>query len=136
MRREQRRAESERRAEERTRSFCEHCGNHHNNFHAAGCPLAEDVAGPAIREDRPHRQGSSNLDVVEKILRARGCAMTVGEIVDAAVGEFTLPTQSRTPRTVVGRDLAIDVRDRGGASRFARVSPGTFALRQISPEVP
>jgi hypothetical protein len=124
--------ERERRAQEREQAppLCEHCGNHRNNLHAVSCPLAEDE-GSVIRADRPRHQGPSNLDVVEKILRARGCAMTVGEIVEAAVGELALPTRSRTPRTAVGRDLAIDVRDRGETSRFARVSPGTFALRQL-----
>ena len=90
---------------------------------------AQTSAAPEAKAPRGRRASDvpSNLDVVEKILRARGGAMTVSEIVEAAVGEFLLPTQSKTPWTVVSRDLALDVRR--GDSRFVRTAPGTFALR-------
>ena len=90
---------------------------------------AQSIAPPEAKAPKVRRASDvpSNLDVVEKILSARGCAMTVSEIIEVAVGEFSLPTQSKTPKTVVSRDLALDVRR--GDSRFVRTAPGTFALR-------
>jgi len=99
-------------------------------------PITEARANSEVVFQRPRRTSGipSNLDVVEQILRERGTPMTVGEIVEAAIGVHALPTHSRTPRTVIARDLAIDVRDRVD-SRFIRVSPGVFALRSC-PDTP
>lgn len=74
----------------------------------------------------------STLDVVAEILReVAPRALCAKEIADLA-GE-RLPTASRTPQTVVSRDLAIDVRDRGAASRFLRVDRGEFVLKEALP---
>src|SRR5262245_27776313 len=70
----------------------------------------------------------STLNVVEEILRERRIPMVVREIVEAA-GE-RLPTKSKTPDTVVARDLAMDIKRRGGESKFCRVSPGRYTLRE------
>jgi hypothetical protein len=71
----------------------------------------------------------STLFVVEEVLRERGTPMVVREIVLAA-GE-RLPSKSKTPDTVVARDLAMDIKRRGEASKFTRVSPGKYTLREL-----
>ena len=69
----------------------------------------------------------STLNVVEKVLRERAVPMVVREIVEAAGAE--LPTRSRTPDTVVARDLAMEIKRNGEASLFVRTSPGKYTLR-------
>jgi hypothetical protein len=71
----------------------------------------------------------STLSVVEEVLRERGVPMVVREIVEAA-GE-RLPTKSRTPDTVVARDLSMDIKRRGSDSLFIRTSPGKYTLRAL-----
>jgi hypothetical protein len=71
----------------------------------------------------------STLFVVEEVLRERGTPMVVREIVTAA-GE-RLPSKSKTPDTVVARDLAMDIKKRGMDSKFTRVSPGKYTLREL-----
>ena len=74
----------------------------------------------------------STLDVVAEVLReVAPRALKAREIAELARGR--LPTASRTPETVVSRDLAIDVRDRGEASRFLRVGRGEFVLKHALP---
>ena len=72
----------------------------------------------------------STLHVVEEVLRERRTPMVVREIVEVA-GQ-RLPTRSRTPDTVVARDLAMDLKRRGGDSLFARVAPGKYTLREYA----
>lgn len=72
----------------------------------------------------------STLNVVEEILRERGIPMVVREIVEVAGPR--LPTKSRTPDTVVARDLAMDIKRRGAESKFARVAPGKYTLRDLA----
>jgi HB1, ASXL, restriction endonuclease HTH domain len=69
----------------------------------------------------------STLAVVEEILRETGVPMSVRQIVEYSAGR--LPTRSRTPDTVVARDLSMDIKRLGATSRFARVAPGRYALR-------
>jgi DNA (cytosine-5)-methyltransferase 1 len=74
----------------------------------------------------------STLDVVAEVLReVAPRALCAREIAERAGGR--LPTASRTPQTVVSRDLAIDVRDHGAASRFLRVDRGEFVLKEALP---
>jgi DNA (cytosine-5)-methyltransferase 1 len=74
----------------------------------------------------------STLDVAAEILReVAPRALCAREIAERAGAR--LPTASRTPQTVVSRDLAIDVRDRGAASRFLRVDRGEFVLKEALP---
>jgi hypothetical protein len=72
----------------------------------------------------------STLLVVEEVLRERGTPMVVREIVQFAAER--LPTKSKTPDTVVARDLAMDIKKHGPESRFARVSPGRYTLRELA----
>jgi len=71
----------------------------------------------------------STLAVVEKILRETGSPMSVREIVEAAGDE--LPTRSKTPDTVVARDLSMDIKKKGEASPFIRTSPGRYTMREV-----
>jgi hypothetical protein len=74
----------------------------------------------------------STLDVVAEVLREFAPrALCVREIVQHAGDR--LPTASRTPATVVRRDLAIDIRTFGETSRFARVDRGKFLLKASLP---
>jgi hypothetical protein len=70
----------------------------------------------------------STLAVVEAILREAAMPLSVREIVERA-GE-TLPTKSKTPDTVVARDLSMDIKKKGEGSAFVRSSPGRYAMRE------
>ncbi len=74
----------------------------------------------------------STLVVVEEVLKEHRSPMVVREIVVAAGDR--LPTRSRTPDTVVARDLAMNIKLEGDASRFARVAPGKYTLRAYAHE--
>jgi hypothetical protein len=71
----------------------------------------------------------STLAVVEEILRETQVPMSVRQIVEHAGSR--LPTRSKTPDTVVARDLSMDIKRRGEASVFIRTSPGRYAIREV-----
>lgn len=71
----------------------------------------------------------STLSVVEEILRTSGAPISVREIVERAGAR--LPSKSKTPDTVVARDLAMDIKRQGDQSRFVRTSPGRYTLREL-----
>ncbi len=74
----------------------------------------------------------STLDVVAEVLReVAPRALKARQIAELAGPR--LPTASRTPETVVSRDLAIDVKDKGAMSRFLRVGRGEFVLKEALP---
>src|SRR5690242_13092580 len=72
----------------------------------------------------------STLAVVEEILRETTVAMSVREIVERA--GVRLPSKSKTPDTVVARDLSMDIKKKGEASLFVRTSPGRYTLRSLA----
>src|SRR5579863_2780346 len=74
----------------------------------------------------------STLAVVEEILRETAVPMSVREIVERAGAR--LPSKSKTPDTVVARDLAMDIKKKGEASLFVRTSPGRYTLRALAPQ--
>jgi hypothetical protein len=71
----------------------------------------------------------STLAVVEEILRETAVPMSVREIVERAGAR--LPSKSKTPDTVVARDLSMDIKKRGEGSLFVRTSPGRYTLRTL-----
>ena len=71
----------------------------------------------------------STLAVVEEILRETRVPMSVREIVECAGDR--LPTKSKTPDTVVARDLSMDIKRKGETSRFARTAPGRYTMREL-----
>ncbi len=72
----------------------------------------------------------STLAVVEEILRETAVPMSVREIVERAGAR--LPSKSKTPDTVVARDLAMDIKKKAEASLFTRTSPGRYTLRALA----
>ena len=72
----------------------------------------------------------STLVVVEEILRETAGPMSVREIVERA--GVRLPSKSKTPDTVVARDLSMDIKKKGETSLFARTSPGRYTLRSLA----
>ncbi|MEM9491205.1 MAG: winged helix-turn-helix domain-containing protein [Myxococcota bacterium] len=71
----------------------------------------------------------STLAVVEVILRETGVPMSVRQIVEHSDGR--LPTKSKTPDTVVARDLSMDIKKKGEESLFIRTAPGRYTLRAL-----
>jgi hypothetical protein len=71
----------------------------------------------------------STLAVVEEILRETAVPMSVREIVERAGAR--LPSKSKTPDTVVARDLSMDIKRKGEGSMFIRTSPGRYTLRAL-----
>lgn len=71
----------------------------------------------------------STLAVVEEILRETEVPMSVREIVERAGAR--LPSKSKTPDTVVARDLSMDIKKKGEASLFIRTSPGRYTLKSL-----
>jgi hypothetical protein len=72
----------------------------------------------------------STLAVVEEILRETAVPMSVREIVERA--GVRLPSKSKTPDTVVARDLSMDIKRNGEVSLFVRTSPGRYTLRMFA----
>lgn len=72
----------------------------------------------------------STLVVVEEILRETAVPMSVREIVERA--GVRLPSKSKTPDTVVARDLSMDIKRKGESSLFVRTSPGRYTLRTLA----
>ena len=72
----------------------------------------------------------TTLDVVEDILRETAVPMSVREIVERAGAR--LPSKSKTPDTVVARDLSMDIKRKGETSLFVRTSPGRYTLRALA----
>ena len=72
----------------------------------------------------------STLAVVEEMLRETRVPMSVREIVDRAGAR--LPSKSKTPDTVVARDLAMDIKRNGDGSLFVRTAPGRYMLRAFA----
>jgi HB1/ASXL restriction endonuclease-like protein with HTH domain len=75
----------------------------------------------------------STLAVVEEILRETAVPMSVREIVERAGAR--LPSKSKTPDTVVARDLSMDIKKKGDTSLFVRTSPGRYTLRTLAGSV-
>jgi hypothetical protein len=72
----------------------------------------------------------STLVVVEEILREANQPLSVREIVERAGP--ALPTRSKTPDTVVARDLSMDLKRKADESMFVRASPGRYTLRSMA----
>ena len=71
----------------------------------------------------------NTLVLVEEVLREAAVPLSVREIVERA--GLRLPSKSRTPDTVVARDLSMDIKRHAEASRFARTAPGRYTLRSL-----
>ena len=72
---------------------------------------------------------ASVLDVVASVLAAEQKPLTVFEITDRALVAGWV-THGITPRATVESRLAMDIKAKGDGSRFVRVAPRTYALRE------
>lgn len=108
-----------------------HIGNDRSRGNAdKGDFLDEVIADRAQRLDVAEQRlglGRKTLPIVAEILREAGRPLRVKEII--ALGGDRLPTNSKTPETAIGRDLALDIKHKRNASAFVRVRPGLFTLR-------
>ena len=75
------------------------------------------------------KQRGRTLDVCIEVLRQIGEPVRVKDIVAAA--GLRLPTRSKTPDTVVSRDLAMNIIWHGAASEIVRTAPGLYTLREL-----
>ena len=71
----------------------------------------------------------NTLAVVEEVLRETASPMTVKQIVQRAGAR--LPSKSKTPDTVVARDLSVNIKKFGEQSLFVRTAPGLYGLREV-----
>ena len=71
----------------------------------------------------------NTLAVVEEVLRETATPMTVKQIVQRAGAR--LPSKSKTPDTVVARDLSVNIKKHGEQSLFVRTAPGLYGLRVL-----
>ena len=76
----------------------------------------------------------STLAIVEVVLREAGIPLTARDIV--ALAGARLPSRSKTPETVVARDLAVNIKRLADASLFVRTAPGYFTLRELPRAAP
>jgi len=67
------------------------------------------------------------LGVVAELIKEQGRPLNVGEIIKLA--DTRLPTNSRTPQNILHKHLSLEVKN-NAASKFMRVSPGTYGLRE------
>lgn len=68
------------------------------------------------------------LDAAEIVLRAAGEPLTPGEITRRALDAGHWTTTGQTPHRTMTAQLAVDIRNRGAASRFVRTAPGRYGL--------
>lgn len=81
------------------------------------------------RPAKRSKQRGRTLDVCIEVLRKLGHPARVKDIV-AAAGD-RLPTKSKTPDSVVSRDLAMNIVWWRDASEIVRVEPGLYTLREL-----
>jgi restriction system protein len=71
---------------------------------------------------------TSLLDAAADELTKAKESLTVAEITKRILATGAWQTNGRTPEATVASRLAVDVKQRGGDSRFVRVAPNTYAL--------
>jgi predicted NUDIX family phosphoesterase/dephospho-CoA kinase len=75
------------------------------------------------------------LDAAEIILRRNGEAMKVSLLTDKALAEGLLEdSDGKTPHQTMKAKLSVDIRGNGKLSRFMRIAPGLFKLRDLLSE--
>jgi restriction system protein len=68
-------------------------------------------------------------DAAEQVLTKARTALTTKEITKMIVGAGLWQTSGKTPEATVGASLYRDIKKNGDKSRFVRVAPNAFALR-------
>jgi predicted NUDIX family phosphoesterase/dephospho-CoA kinase len=76
-----------------------------------------------------HR-GSRYIDIAAAVLRTHGKPLAVEEIVRIATADGLLRSGGRSPASAMRARLSSELREHGFQSRFQRVGPNRFALRE------
>src|SRR4051812_6197403 len=73
-----------------------------------------------------------SLEAVELVLREEGQPLHVAEITKRMLERNLWHTSGLTPAATIDSRVAVDIRDKGTASRFQRTGKSIFALRDWS----
>ncbi len=87
------------------------------------------ISADLKKQPQGEEEDMSTLATVEQVMRETKTPMSVRDIVEIA-GD-ALPTRSKTPDTVVARDLSMDIKRLGDESRFVRTAPGRYTMREF-----
>ncbi|MEE9466514.1 MAG: HTH domain-containing protein [Candidatus Neomarinimicrobiota bacterium] len=68
-------------------------------------------------------------EAIYKVLMESGKPLYYREIAKRALAKGWLKTKGKTPIATVGAQLAVDIKTKGSSSKFKRVAPGIFGLR-------
>ena len=69
-------------------------------------------------------------EAIFKVLLESGKPLHFREITQRALARGWLTTEGRTPHATINAQLAVDIKTKGSLSKFKRVAPGIFALRE------
>ncbi|MEP0907528.1 restriction endonuclease [Leptolyngbya subtilissima ST-M1] len=72
----------------------------------------------------------SFADATIAVLTAEGKPLHYKEITQRALTQGLIQTDGKTPEATLNAILAVDIKQKGQTSRFARVKPGVFGLRE------
>lgn len=75
----------------------------------------------------------NSLDASETVLRDEGKPLHYREITERILKRKLWSSEGKTPEATIAAALAMDLQECGEESRFVRVSPGIFTLRNASP---
>jgi restriction system protein len=70
------------------------------------------------------------LQAAEQVLRAAGAPLHYEEITRRALEQGLITTSGKTPAATLRGAIIADMRDHGSGSRFVRIQPGVYALRE------
>ena len=71
----------------------------------------------------------NSSDAAELILSQAGQPLSYKEITQRILAQNLWPSQGKTPDATVNANLAMEIKEKGAASRFQRTGPGVYALR-------
>ena len=74
----------------------------------------------------------NSLEAIEVVLREEGKPLHYREITDRILKQNLWTTEGKTPAATINTALAVNLQEQGSESRFVRVSPGVFALRNTT----
>ena len=84
--------------------------------------LIRRLAQPSEPGEVPRRKRTSNIQIVENVLRAAGRPLHVSDIIAAAETDFGVSLERDSVSSALGKQI------RKG-TRFIRTAPNTFGLR-------
>ena len=71
----------------------------------------------------------SFADAAATVLETSGSPLHYREITQRAIDRGFLQTDGKTPEATLNAVLAVDIKQKGRASRFVRIKPGIFGLQ-------